>query len=338
MIPPEVETWGNAFFGSEDSWSASRQSGGINNHVFLCDDGKEKVVAKHYPNRSEHQPDRFNAESEFLTYANLCAAEYVPDLVSIDSDKRILVMQYMDGSVYSDAQDLRLRDIQCAAEFISKLLENTKLAKSHLSQSATDGFLTLSGHLKNVEKRLSEMSTSHLPASCQIEAKETLAQINGLFGQVRAHLLEAIESGIVLDRVDDLMLCPSPSDFGFHNAIVNAEGVKFIDFEFSGWDDPAKLVCDFFLQPRIRVPTEYIGLMEEAVASVIPGDVLRTRIKYLMPALHLKWASIILAVLRPNRLKSLIDVNPEEPEQELIERRLKAARHYMKDEIRDGLR
>jgi thiamine kinase-like enzyme len=38
----------------------------------------------------------------------------------------------------------------------------------------------------------------------------------------------------------------SPSDFGMHNAIFDCTGhFTFIDFEYFGWDDPAKLVADF---------------------------------------------------------------------------------------------
>ena len=32
--------------------------------------------------------------------------------------------------------------------------------------------------------------------------------------------------------------CISPSDFGFHNSIIDREGnINFVDFEYSGWDD-----------------------------------------------------------------------------------------------------
>ena len=40
--------------------------------------------------------------------------------------------------------------------------------------------------------------------------------------------------------------CLSPSDFGFHNVIVEKDKIlRFIDFEYAGWDDPAKMVSDF---------------------------------------------------------------------------------------------
>src|SRR6185503_11886129 len=44
----------------------------------------------------------------------------------------------------------------------------------------------------------------------------------------------------------------SPSDFGYHNAVLaDDETVRFFDFEYAGWDDPAKLVCDFFNQVEV---------------------------------------------------------------------------------------
>ena len=44
--------------------------------------------------------------------------------------------------------------------------------------------------------------------------------------------------------MEDLQI--SPSDFGFHNALRTNTGPVFFDFEFSGWDDPAKTIIDFF--------------------------------------------------------------------------------------------
>lgn len=50
----------------------------------------------------------------------------------------------------------------------------------------------------------------------------------------------------------------SPSDFGFHNAIKRNHELFFIDFEYAGIDSPWKLVADYFSQPAIPLPIEYI--------------------------------------------------------------------------------
>ena len=42
----------------------------------------------------------------------------------------------------------------------------------------------------------------------------------------------------------------APSDFGFHNTLRYANGaLAFVDFEYFGWDDPAKLTADIMLHP-----------------------------------------------------------------------------------------
>lgn len=49
----------------------------------------------------------------------------------------------------------------------------------------------------------------------------------------------------------------SPSDFGFHNALLDEQGcLGFVDFEYFGWDDPAKLIADFLWHPAMTLPLE----------------------------------------------------------------------------------
>ena len=88
----------------------------------------------------------------------------------------------------------------------------------------------------------------------------------------------------------------SPSDFGFHNALRAADGsLRFFDFEYAGWDDPAKTACDFFSQVAVPVPMDFLDVF----AGRIAGDqrrpaVMRSRIRLLLPVYQLKWCCIIL--------------------------------------------
>lgn len=337
-IPPEVLTWGKSFFGSESGWSSTRQSGGINNHVYLCERGEQTAIVKTFSVHDTSPSDRFKAEVEFLRYSAACANAYVPKVIHIEPDNRLLVMEQLQGSRYSDAYAPTPPDIQRAADYLRRLTSNVDLAKKHVSQRAAEGFLSLTDHLNNVSGRLAEMTTSHLPPTQQQQALNLLRVLKETFLRVEQNTRNDIESGTVEDAIDTDMLCPSPSDFGFHNAIACSQGAVFYDFEFAGWDDPAKAVADFFLQPRIPIGLKYMRLFEESVATVMPVDVLRTRIEYLGPILHLKWATIILSVLRPSRLKSLLDVNPAQSEDSLIQDRLDNATRYLQDGVFNGLR
>jgi hypothetical protein len=96
--------------------------------------------------------------------------------------------------------------------------------------------------------------------------------------------------------------CVSPSDFGFHNALSGADGsLRFIDFEYAGWDDPAKMVCDFFLQPALPVDTVHYDHFFAGTLGDWPGvERLAVRAKLMQPLFALKWCCIMLNPFLPD--------------------------------------
>jgi hypothetical protein len=90
----------------------------------------------------------------------------------------------------------------------------------------------------------------------------------------------------------------SPSDFGFHNVIRSQRGeLYFLDFEYAGWDDPGRTVCDVFLQPRIPVPEDFKPTFLQAAFSApdVRRDVAE-RAASLLPLTGLRWCCILLNV------------------------------------------
>jgi hypothetical protein len=90
---------------------------------------------------------------------------------------------------------------------------------------------------------------------------------------------------------DERML--SPSDFGSHNMIRSARGHVFVDFEYFGWDDPAKLVGDVLLHPGMSLGR---GLRMQwwHGAEAIFGRQTMERARIALPLLALRWHLIIL--------------------------------------------
>jgi hypothetical protein len=95
----------------------------------------------------------------------------------------------------------------------------------------------------------------------------------------------------------------SPSDFGFHNAIRRPDGaLAFVDFEYFGWDDPAKTVVDFLLHPGMTISQplkqRFADRFVDAFAFV-PELAARARLVY--PMFGLKWCVILLNDFLPDR-------------------------------------
>ena len=87
----------------------------------------------------------------------------------------------------------------------------------------------------------------------------------------------------------------SPSDFGFHNVLRVDGSLFFVDFEYAGWDDPAKLICDFGCHPEIPVSDEYLQALKNSFYPYLENaenSIHRSEI--LMPLYRLKWCCIML--------------------------------------------
>lgn len=318
--------------------SLSPLHGGINNYVFSCEVGIKKskrFVIKGYAPKNG-LTDRMRAEVEFLRYAKQVAPGFVPELLDVDCERRCVVLEYVDGENFTKGESPTEQEVTQAANFFTHLNSNRLLARELVNQQAAEGFLSLSEHLNNVRGRLNFLSTEHLPNKIKTKANTLIQEIYQNFYDLEIKTKNLIDKGHVEDWINSNECCVSPSDFGFHNAIRFVGGVKFIDFEFSGWDDPAKTLLDFLLQPRIQVPHSLIKVFSEA-CNRVGGDGLAARVIILGPILRVKWLCIMLSVLRPDRLQQIEHVAHRTMGIDFIDQRLEEARAYTYREYSFGI-
>jgi hypothetical protein len=335
VYPDFALHWATELGASVDSLTSLQ--GGINNQVFSCSvgaDQSKRFVIKGYAPRGSS--DRMAAEVQFLRYAGLVAPNYVPSLLAEDEERRCVVLEYLDGQPYVAGVSPSEQDILEAGNFFHLLNTDQLLAKQHIKQSAAEGFLSLAEHLENVSGRLQQLRTEHLRVEFRLQANLLVQNIIQEFGVIADQTKALIDKGQIQDAINCEDCCVSPSDFGFHNAFRTVNGVKFFDFEFAGWDDPAKLMADFMLQPRMPVAS---SLGNSFYQSVIPfcSEKLRDRTAVLGPILRLKWLCIMLSVLRPDRLREMQIVAQSKISENYIKQRLEEAQAYIQKEFSYGL-
>jgi len=331
--PPFATHWARELGAKEES--LIQLKGGINNRVYRCGGGNAKWVVKGYSAIEEGQRDRMQAEVEFLTYAADVSPQYVPQLIYVDSDHRCVVMEHIEGKTFLEGEVPSPEDIEAAVDFFRLLNSAGKVEKQHIQLDAAEGFLQLTDHIENVRERLSKMSTDHLPPEARKPAVELLQWVQDAADRVSNLVAESITKGTVANCINPEQRCISPSDFGFHNAIRTKFGVKFFDFEFAGWDDPAKTASDFVLQPRVPTRLQISPLLA-ALNDDTRGEI-HVRCAVLGPMLRLKWALIILSVLQAERLDRLLATHPDTNPNELTNQRLKRATAYLREEMPFGL-
>jgi hypothetical protein len=96
----------------------------------------------------------------------------------------------------------------------------------------------------------------------------------------------------------------SPSDFGFHNALRRKGRLVFFDFEYFGWDDPAKTLADLLLHPGMALSLERRHQFAEGLIvglAAIPGLARRTRLAF--PLFGIKWCQILLNEFLPGPME-----------------------------------
>jgi len=331
--PPFATHWARELGAAEESLVQLR--GGINNRVYRCGEGNARWVIKGYLATEAGERDRMQAEVEFLTYAAKVASQYVPQLIHVDSERRCVVLEHIDGTTYHEGVAPSPDDIAAAVNFFRLLNAAGMRARQHIRLDAGEGFLHLTDHIENVRERLSRMSTDHIPVGMKKQAVELLQWVQDAADRVSSLVAESIANGTVANSIYPEQRCISPSDFGFHNAIRTRYGVKFFDFEFAGWDDPAKAASDFVLQPRVPARLQISPLL--AGLNDDTGGEIHVRCSALGPVLRLKWACIILSVLQCERLDKLLTSHPDTDLNVLMHQRLNRAAAYVREEIPFGL-
>lgn len=105
----------------------------------------------------------------------------------------------------------------------------------------------------------------------------------------------------------------SPSDFGSHNTLRLTCGTNmFYDFEYFGWDDPVKLVSDFYWHPGMHLGNELRKKWLVASEFVFQNDPdFSARLNCYLPLYGLRWCLIIMNEFLKSEMARRLNANPQ---------------------------
>ncbi|MBI1252520.1 MAG: phosphotransferase [Alphaproteobacteria bacterium] len=278
-----------------------RLAGGKNNRVWRLDlaDGEAVVLKSYY--HDPHDPrDRLAAEWAFLTHAWARGVTTCPQPLAIDHGAHLGLYTFMRGVKLSPGT-VNDAHVQAALAFV--LAVNAPPRTMDAMPPGSEACFSLEQHLTTVDRRIARLETLSPEAPMRAEAERFIsARLQPTWVRVRAKILqETVRAEISIDDLIPLSRqIISPSDFGFHNALADGRDLAFIDFEYAGRDDPAKLACDFFCCPEIPAPISLHDLFVDGLVaglSLQQADAARCRL--LLDAYRVKWACIILNVFLP---------------------------------------
>ena len=267
--------------------------GGKNSQVYKLTRKKSApVVLKKYPIRSSDSRNRLRVEFDACTFLHQNDIRLVPEPKVIDKKANVGIYEYVSGSRILEPNE---RDIEQAVKFIFSLNTVKSLKGASELPRASEACLCGWELFRQIETRI-----------------KALREISNTFPELENHIVSIIEPLYERIRNWSQMHWPhgidfrknlsleyqtlSLSDFGFHNALKEADGtVRFLDLEYFGWDDPVKLVSDFWWHPgmQLTAPIKNVWL-NKTIMVFGQEQTFLNRLNALHPAYGVRWSLIVL--------------------------------------------
>lgn len=303
---------------------------GNNRVLLLRAPGFENVVAKFYFQEASGSNGRLTAEWQFLRFAAEVGITNTPKPIACNMQQLVAIYQFVDGRKLNPAE-IRDREVLIAADFIRRL--NAHKLSEHavkLPTAAEAGF-SVSEHFAIIDRRIARLSEIRPELTIDFEAIEFASALAAYWRTTKNRVAQAVERigldlAVPLSKGERVI---SPSDFGFHNALLQPDAsIIFIDFEYAGWDDIAKLAADFFFQPAVPVQSEYFELFLHRLTDEIPeAERVRQRCRLLRPIFGIKWCCIMLNRFLPDMIARSQFADPDHNESDRKKLQLAKAQH-----------
>jgi hypothetical protein len=283
-----------------------RIGGGRNSQVYRVDaDGGQRFALKVYFRHAADKRDRLATEFGSFTYLWRHGIQEVPRPLAVDTDLGWAVYQFIEGERIP-AGHASEAEVVAAANFLGRLRALSREPDSRNQGIASEAFFTVREIAENVRQRRALLREAEANPDYAELASLLRTSFDPLFERVTPWCEAWLQASGMSSTtgLDWPQRTLSPSDFGFHNALRRgSKNLIFLDFEYFGWDDPAKMTADFLLHPAMDLSAAAKRVFTSTVLghfSDWPG--LRGRLEAVYPLFGLKWCMILLNEFRPDQL------------------------------------
>ena len=278
-------------------------NGGGNNRSYRIKTCEKVFMGKVYFRNSLDSRDRLLHETSFSQYLEYLSLENFPKLIAADKILGIAAFDWLSGKIYESDSVIDLNYWKLCLEFLFNLQSGKDCEKGRKLPNASESAFSLREHWGLLQSRHDYW------------LRRILREPDSIPNSIKVFLLEKVENNYqelakevianpsfdyVIPKEEQIL---SPSDFGLHNTLLRTNGTLFFyDFEYAGWDDPAKTIADFFAQPRQQVPRELFKVMKDQIIDLLPDSGIRSfieRLPLVVRMINLKWCYICLNIFHP---------------------------------------
>ena len=285
---------------------AERMGRGANSRVFRLEDlaDRRRYVVKFYFRHPADPRDRLETEFTGFSFLWTQGITSIPRPIAVNREESCAIYEFIEGEKISP-ENIAVEDIEYAVDFLARLKRLNTIARSYHLSSASEACFSIQAIVASIEERLSRLSKikgkgqdyEQLESFLEGDFKPFLEILTPWARGRCAEKRISFDSEIPLEE-----RTLSPSDFGFHNTIRARDGrIVFLDFEYFGWDDPAKTVVDFLLHPAMALSDSMKkAFVARMLNAFVENGQLAEKVKLVYPLFGLKWCTIFLNEFVPD--------------------------------------
>lgn len=277
----------------------SEHAAGGNSRIYRLETPGGLYALKCYPRAADDPRDRLGTEVAALRFLRANGIGGVPEVHGADAEAGLVLMEWIEGEVVGAAADQD--DLAEALVFLARVHGCRQAEGAAALPPAAEACLSAAEVVAQIGRRLQRLApaASSAPELARFLQERFLPAFERVEAEARRGYEAAgfdFEAPLAADRRSLI-----PADFGFHNVVRRPDGrLAFVDFEYFGWDDPAKLAADFLLHPGSRHPAALRQAFAAGMAETHGDDpCFSTRLNLLYALYALRWALIVLNVFRP---------------------------------------
>ena len=270
-----------------------RLPGGRNNVVAQVRAAGKQWLLKVYFSHPNDRRDRLGAEFGMLQFLHANGVDCVPRPVVARADLRAALYEFVEGARLAP-ENVTHDDATQLAALLGRMWRAKNRQGSERLPPASDSHFTLASCLDSLDRRMDRLRENAPPDVGAFVKADLAAALKSLKSFVAARTRDW---SLPLDReLPQAERTLTPADHGFQNAIRRNDGrLVFLDFEYAGWDDPAQMVANAWLQPGVPMPIEHRENFVRNVMGQLGADVFMwRRLGVVHPLMAFKWALIML--------------------------------------------
>lgn len=266
---------------------------GRNSQVYLIEQGRAKWIVKKYNRWINDDRKRLENEFNFLSFLTKKKVKQISEPIFYDIEKNIGLFSFIPGEL---PKSINSSLINQASDFIKIINKYRKDKSTKFLPEASEACFSINDHInlvtKKVRKLINIVPDNDNKNKVLVFAKSWLYKS---LKEIRKDILIKYSERELKKTISFETRIISPSDFGFQNTLIEDNKLYFLDFEYAGWDDPAKLICDFGCYPDIPINHKQLKQFQNSFFSWLEdAESVIKRSEVLMPLHRLKWCCIML--------------------------------------------